>query len=84
MSPKLRRLSGKRLITLLGRLGFDIESRKGSHVKLRRITAAGQKQTLTIPMHEDLDVGTLQAISRQSSRYLTEAEIKAIFFSDSD
>ena len=84
MSPKLKRLSGKRVIVLLGRLGFDIESRKGSHVKPRRVTADGQKQKLTIPAHEELDVGTLQAISRQASKYITEAELRAIFVSDSD
>ena len=82
MSPKLKRLSGKQVIALLGRFKFDVESRKGSHVKLRRITADGQKQTLTIPAHEELDAGTLRAIIRQASRYVSEEELKAIFFSN--
>ena len=82
MSPKLKRLSGKEVIGLLGRFGFDVESRKGSHVKLRRITSDGQRQTLTVPGHEELDVGTLHAIIRQASRYISEAELRAIFYSD--
>ncbi len=40
--------------------------------KLRRIDASGQKQTLTIPWHDELDTGTLRAIFRQASRYVSE------------
>jgi predicted RNA binding protein YcfA (HicA-like mRNA interferase family) len=35
--PKLKRLSGKEVITLFQRFGFEIAGRKGSHVKLRRL-----------------------------------------------
>ena len=49
-------------------------------MKLRRITAEGQKQTLTIPIHDELDVGTLQAIIRQASRYVPEEELKKHFY----
>ena len=36
-------------------------------MKLRRMVAGGQKQTLTIPAHAELDVGTLKAIIRQAT-----------------
>ncbi|MDP2675430.1 MAG: type II toxin-antitoxin system HicA family toxin [Dehalococcoidia bacterium] len=39
MSPKLRRLSGKEVIAILKRSGFDVHSQRGSHVKLRRTSA---------------------------------------------
>jgi predicted RNA binding protein YcfA (HicA-like mRNA interferase family) len=35
--PKLKRLSGKEVITVFQRFGFEIVGRKGSHVKLRRL-----------------------------------------------
>lgn len=48
MSPKLKRLSGREVIAILGRFGFEVLSQKGSHVKLRRLSH-GAKETLTIP-----------------------------------
>ncbi|HHT9146041.1 MAG TPA: type II toxin-antitoxin system HicA family toxin [Candidatus Wunengus sp. YC61] len=44
MSPKLKRLSGKEVISILNKFGFTSHSQKGSHVKLRRISTAGAKQ----------------------------------------
>ncbi len=34
--PKLKPLSGKDVIKILNKFGFEIETQKGSHVKLRR------------------------------------------------
>ncbi|MBK8029643.1 MAG: type II toxin-antitoxin system HicA family toxin [Chloroflexi bacterium] len=34
--PKLKRLSGKELIKILERFGFELISQKGSHVRLQR------------------------------------------------
>ena len=60
--------------------GFVVHAQKGSHVKLRR-TIGGTVQTLTIPRHRELDVGTLGAIVRQAGRFLPEAWLKPRFFS---
>jgi len=79
MSPKLKRLSGKDVISILDHFGFTIQSQKGSHVKLRRIGIAGEKQTLTIPLHEELDIGTLRAIVRQPTRYIPEEQLRPYF-----
>lgn len=57
MPGKLRRLSGDEAIAILSRLGFEIFSQRGSHVKLRRYGLQGEKQTLVVPRHEELDVG---------------------------
>lgn len=62
--------------------GFEIHSQRGSHAKLRRITAHGEKQTLTVPVHSELDVGTLRAIIRQATRYVSETELRPHFFTD--
>jgi len=80
MSPRLRRLSGRDLVTILGRFGFAVHSQRGSHVKLRREGPGGEKQTLTIPLHDELDAGTLTAIMRQASRYLPEEQLRPHFY----
>lgn len=47
--PRLRRLSGPEVIGILKGFGFAVHAQSGSHVKLRRLSPGGQKQTLTIP-----------------------------------
>ncbi len=80
--PRLRRLSGDDVIVLLGRFGFRVHSQRGSHVKLRRVLAGGPAQILTIPRHRELDAGTLRAILRQASRFVSEDELRPHFYSD--
>ena len=60
--PKLRRLSGDEVIHILEIFGFVIHAQAGSHIKLRPILSSGEKQTLTIPRHKELDPGTTRAI----------------------
>lgn len=79
---RLRRLSGDEVIRLLGHFGFMVHSQRGSHVKLRRISASGVVQTLTIPRHRELDMGTLRAIIRQASRFVPEDELRRDFYTD--
>ncbi|MEK7848460.1 MAG: type II toxin-antitoxin system HicA family toxin [Chloroflexota bacterium] len=80
--PKLRRLSGDEVISALARFGFKVQSQRGSHAKLRRTTAAGVVQTLTVPRHRELDPGTLVAILRQASRFVPEEQLREQFYSD--
>ena len=82
MSPKLKHLSGSEVVSIFGGFGFRPISQRGSHIKLRRISLAGEKQTLTIPLHHELDMGTLKAIIRQAIRYIPENELKRYFYSD--
>lgn len=81
--PKLRRLTGKELITLLQKLGFVIITSKGSHFKLRRIVN-GKTQTLTIPMHGQnaTPIGTLRAIYRQLAEYIPEDQLREMFYGE--
>jgi len=39
-------------------------------------------QTLTIPRHRELDVGTLQAIFRQATRFVPQEELREEFYTD--
>jgi len=77
---RLRRLSGKQVVSILSHFGFSVLSQRGSHAKLRRIIAAGIKQTMTVPLHNELDVGTLSAILRQACRYIPEDDLQPHFY----
>jgi len=78
--PKLRRISGRELLSILQRFGFQPASQRGSHVKLVR-EVDGARQVLTVPLHAELDSGTLRAIFRQASRFISEDELRAHFYS---
>jgi predicted RNA binding protein YcfA (HicA-like mRNA interferase family) len=80
--PRLRRLSGPQVIRILEGFGFIVHAQKGSHVKLRRIGPQGQKQTLTIPRHKELDTGTLRAIFRQTSQYVADTDLRPHFYTE--
>ena len=80
--PRLRRLSGDDVVAILGRFGFRVHAQRGSHVKLRRVTAGGSRQTLTVPRHRELDTGTLQAIFRQASRFIPEDDLRPHFYTE--
>ncbi len=80
--PKLKRLSGHDVVKIFETLGFEPVSQRGSHVKLQRLLPDGRKQTLTIPVHQELDKGTLKAIYRQALRYVPEGELQSYFYGD--
>jgi predicted RNA binding protein YcfA (HicA-like mRNA interferase family) len=75
MPGRLRWLSGRDVVSILAGFGFQVIPQRGSHARLRRVGSGGEKQTLAIPLHDDLDRGTLRALLRQASRYVPEAEV---------
>lgn len=78
--PSLRRMSGREVIAAFRSFGFEVVGQKGSHIKLRRISNSGRRETLTIPDHRELDTGTLRAILRQASSYISMRELEKYFF----
>jgi predicted RNA binding protein YcfA (HicA-like mRNA interferase family) len=56
-----RDISGAKVIKALERLGFSVTRQSGSHVRMAR----GNRR-VTVPMHHDLIIGTLQSILRQA------------------
>ena len=60
--PKLPCISGARVIQALLRLGFERRRQRGSHVVLRRNTSV-----CVVPMHREVDQGTLRGILRQAN-----------------
>jgi predicted RNA binding protein YcfA (HicA-like mRNA interferase family) len=62
---RLRVLSGREVCAILSRHGFSEVRRRGSHVVMQKRT---EKSTVTVPIpdHNELRVGTLMSIIRQS------------------
>lgn len=81
--PKLRRLSGKQVIKILGDFGFEVHSQRGSHVKLQRIEG-DQEQRIVVAVHSNqpLPSGTLHDIFRQACRYIPEDDLRPYFYTD--
>jgi predicted RNA binding protein YcfA (HicA-like mRNA interferase family) len=77
--PNLKVLSGNQVLKILLTFGFEINSQRGSHVKMVRYSEFG-KQVLTIPKHDELDKGTLKAIINQASRFINEKDLLKHFY----
>jgi predicted RNA binding protein YcfA (HicA-like mRNA interferase family) len=80
--PKLKRLSASDVVSAFQHFGFSVLTQRGSHIKLRRISRAGEKQTLVVPNHRELDTGTSRAIYRQACRYIAAEELRPFFYVD--
>jgi predicted RNA binding protein YcfA (HicA-like mRNA interferase family) len=61
---KLPLVSGKKCIKVLEKFGFVVFRQRGSHVTLVRENPANQT---TVPLHKELDRGTLKAILKQTN-----------------
>jgi len=59
--PRLPQVSGRALVQLLHSLGYETLRQRGSHIRLRKITAIGE-HNLTVPDHKVLAKGTLNDI----------------------
>jgi len=62
---KLPVLSGLELVKLLRKVGFEENRQKGSHIILVKQTEV-EKKTLVVPLHNEIDKGTLVEIIRQA------------------
>lgn len=80
--PKLKVLSGEDVIKIFKKFGFEISGQKGSHIKLVRLLKNNVKEPITIPNHKEIDRGTLKAIIRQASKYISEEDLKNHFYSE--
>ncbi|MDK9699680.1 MAG: type II toxin-antitoxin system HicA family toxin [bacterium] len=76
--PHLKRISGAEAIAIFQKFGFELHSQHGSHCKLLRIVGT-RRQVLIVPLHKELDTGTLRAIIRQASRFIPQSELDQKF-----
>ena len=72
--PKLRNIPGEEVVRILcNKFGFKITGRKGSHVRLSKITPEGKVGTV-VPMHKELKIGTLKGILKLAKVDIEEFE----------
>jgi predicted RNA binding protein YcfA (HicA-like mRNA interferase family) len=64
---QLPRISGREAIGSLERLGFRRDRQNGSHVVLERVRVVQQLDSCSVPLHDELDSGTLAGILRQAN-----------------
>ena len=72
---KLRVLSGMEVCGILEQHGFAEVRRRGSHIVMQK-RSDDSTTTVPVPNHEELRIGTLQSIIRQSGllRFLFETK----------
>jgi predicted RNA binding protein YcfA (HicA-like mRNA interferase family) len=70
MSPKAPRdLSGKDLIRIFSKYGYEVVRQNGSHIRMSITTVDGTKN-ITIPNHNPIKLGTLMSIINDVSSQL--------------
>jgi predicted RNA binding protein YcfA (HicA-like mRNA interferase family) len=57
-----RDLSGQELVNALARLGYEVSRQTGSHIRLT--TQRNGEHHVTVPAHDPIKIGTLNAILR--------------------
>jgi predicted RNA binding protein YcfA (HicA-like mRNA interferase family) len=55
----------RHLIRALEKLGFELASQRGSHMKYKRATRAGELVVI-VPNYEEISEGTVNSILRQA------------------
>ncbi|GHU77037.1 hypothetical protein FACS1894188_10550 [Clostridia bacterium] len=70
MGSKYPVMKSSEIIKILKKMGFVFKYQKGSHARYVKV---GEKtKTVTIPMHNEVDKGTLQSILEQAEISLEE------------
>ena len=77
MPYKLRQLSGKDVVSIFEKFGYEIKSQKGSHIKMKREAS----RIILVPNHQIIDKGTLKAIYNQALLALPGIELEKYFYS---
>jgi predicted RNA binding protein YcfA (HicA-like mRNA interferase family) len=74
--PRLRRLSGKEVVTILEHLGYSVARVKGSHYRLELVKEV--KCRVTVPVHgnQPLAIATLKNIYRTVIQCVSELEAR--------
>jgi predicted RNA binding protein YcfA (HicA-like mRNA interferase family) len=70
----LPRVSGREVVKALGKIGYEIDRQRGSHIVLRN--GEPPYRRLTVPDHDEVAKGTLRSIIRQAG--LGVEEFKAL------
>ena len=76
--PKLPLLSGKELVKLLAKLGYQLDHQTGSHMILRQTIEPYRR--VTVPNHKEVARGTLSAILREVG--LSREEFMKLYYGE--
>ena len=71
MSSKLPVISGKDVIKVLNKVGYEVVRQKGSHLRLKAIYEPGRKP-LTVPLHNPIKRGLLRQIIKDANLSVEE------------
>lgn len=63
MSPKPPLISGRKLVKIFKKMGYEKVSQRGSHIKMRNYET---ESVIIIPDHKEVDRWTLKTILRQA------------------
>jgi predicted RNA binding protein YcfA (HicA-like mRNA interferase family) len=69
----LRVLSGRQVCAILAEHGFYEVRRRGSHIVMQKVSPGGTV-TVPVPDHDEIRIGTLKSIIRQSGLQRTAFE----------
>jgi predicted RNA binding protein YcfA (HicA-like mRNA interferase family) len=70
----LPQVSGREVVKALGRIGYEVDRQRGSHIVLRNSEPPYRR--LTVPDHDEVAKGTLRSIIQQAG--LGVEEFKAL------
>lgn len=75
-----RDLSGRELVKVLARLGYEVSHQTGSHIRLT--TLSNGEHHVTVPEHNPIKIGTLNAIMKDVAAHagLTREELLEVLF----
>ena len=75
-----RDISGKDLIKVLGCLDYEVTRQTGSHIRLT--TQRNGEHHITVPAHDPIKIGTLNAILKGISEHigLSRSELIELLF----
>ena len=73
-------ISGKELVKLLGKYGYQITNQKGSHIKVT--TQENGEHHIAIPNHNPIKIGTLNGILSQVANHflITKNDVVEMLF----
>lgn len=71
---ELPSIAGRQVVKALGKIGYELDRQRGSHIILRQKSYPYRR--ITIPDHREVAKGTLRSIIRQAG--LTVAELKTL------
>ena len=69
--PRVPIVSGSEAVRALQRLGFNVDRQRGSHVVMKKVTAAGEIGCV-IPMHREVAAGTLRSALKMAGVSIEE------------